>query len=492
MALYDRDTILAAHPIEDVVAAAGVELHPKGSYLTGCCPIHGESNPSMSVRPATGRFTCFACGARGDAIQFVMDLHGLGFRDACDYLTNGHTPTIADGTSARPVPAPPVRDLGPTPAHIIARMNAAAWAFYTDPARRTPALDYLATRGINVTALEAATRQPVVGHTGGNHWALTRHLKRLGYTDTQLVDSGWSSLSKNGVPYDRFKDRLILPITGSDGCVLGVYGRATGEVEKKYRHLNTKETKLYSKTSTVYRPSHHQLDGRATVVVCEGQLDALAIAARAAQRGANHMFAPVAVGTASTSPRQVAVVSDLHPKPVCIALDNDERGVHGALTVGAAFMHAGREVICSSLPDGDDPASWLAQHADGLRAFDRNGCLTAPPGAHTPSPLGQLVTRAALNDYLALAATSPPSAELKLAAGTARDLIEQFARTQPTAAAQARYINAAASEIAAYQLSSHEAATKWLTANVDPSGRQQKGGCPLAEPAHAVPQALCR
>jgi DNA primase len=490
MALYDRDNILAAHPIQDVIATAGVELHPKGSYLTGCCPIHGESNPSMSVRPATGRYTCFSCGARGDAIQFVMDLHGIGFRDACDYLTNGHPPTITDGRTARPVPAPPVRDLGQTPEHVIARINAAAWAFYTDPARRTPALEYLATRGIEVTALEAATGHGVVGHTGPNHWALTRHLKRLGYTDTELVDSGWSALSKNGVPYDRFRDRLILPITDSQGRVLGVYGRATGNVEKKYRHLNTKETKLYSKTSTIYRASNHQLDALATVVVCEGQLDALAIAARAAQRGVSHLFAPVAVGTASISGKQVALIAGLHPKPICIALDNDERGVHGALTVAAAFMHVGREVICSSLPGGDDPASWLAEHADGLRAFDRNGCLTSPSGDNTPSPLGQLVTRAALNDYLALAATSPPSAELVLAARTARDIIEQFARTQPTAAAQTRYIHAAAGEIAVYQLSSHEAATKWLTANVDLSGRQQEGGCPLDEPVRALAGAV--
>jgi DNA primase len=486
MALYDRDAILAAHPIEDVVAGAGVELHPNGSYLTGCCPIHGESNPSMSVRPATGRFTCFACGARGDAIQFVMDLRGVGFRDACAYLTNGHTPTIAADETAPPALVTPVRDLGQTPGDVIARMNAAAWAFYTDLARRTPALDYLDTRGINVTALEAATGHAVVGHTGPNHWALTRHLKQLGYTDTQLLDGGWSGLSRNGVPYDRFKNRLILPMTDSDGRVLGVYGRATGDVEKKYRHLNTKETKLYSKSSTIYRPSHHKLDDAATVVVCEGQLDALAIAARAAHVGAGHMFAPVALGTASISTRQVAILTVLHPRPACIALDNDERGVQGALTVAAALLRTGREVLAASLPDGDDPASWLAKHAGGLQAFDRNHCLTAPPGDNNPSPLGQFVARAALNDYLAVVATSPPAAELKHAKVTARDLIEQFARTQPTNAAQARYIHAAANELAAKQLSSHQAATKWLRANLGSPGQQAEGICPLVERLHLL------
>jgi len=479
MALYDRDTILAAHPIQDVVAAAGVKLQSKGSYLTGCCPIHGESHPSMSVRPAAGRYTCFACGARGDAIQFVMDLHRISFRDACDYLTNGHTPTTTDGRTARPAPTPPVRDLGQTPEQVIARVNAAAWAFYTDPARRTPALDYLATRGINVTALEAATGHAVVGHTGGNHWALTRHLKRLGYTDTQRIDSGWSALSRNGVPYDRFKDRLILPITDSQGRVLGVYGRATGDVEKEYRHLNTKETKLYSKTSTIYMPSNHDLDARATVVVCEGQLDALAIAARAAQVGASHLFAPLALGTASISSNQVAIVSDLHPKPACIALDNDPRGVQGALTVASAFMQAGREVICSSLPDGDDPASWLAKHADGLGTFDRNCCFLAEPGGYTPAPVGQLVVRAALRGYAAQAATNPSASALAETKKSGRDLIVRFGRDQPSEAARTRYIEFAARELAANKLGTRETAGRWIACLLDSSVRPRAGTCPL-------------
>jgi DNA primase len=478
MVLYDRDTILAAHPIADVVAAAGVELHPKGGYLSGCCPIHGESNPSMSVRPATGRFTCFACGAKGDAIQFVMDLRGIGFRDACDYLTNGHAPTIAANNTKRP--APRVRDLGQTPDHVIAQMNAAAWAFYTNPSRRTPALDYLATRGINVSALEAATGQPAVGHTGSDHWGLTRHLKHHGYTDTQLVDSGWSALSKNGAPYDRFRDRLILPITDSGGRILGAYGRATGDMDKKHRHLNTKETKLYSKTSTIYRPSHHELDVRATVVVCEGQLDALAIAARSAERGSDPMFAPVALGTASISSHQVRTVADLHPKPVCVALDNDERGVQGALTVAAAFMQAGREVIVAALPAGDDPASWLAQPANDLQAFDRNGFSASQPGTNAPSPIGRLVVRTALNGYRARLATHASGAELAEAKVAARDLIARYGHNQPHGAARVRYVESAAREIEANKLGTRGSAAHWLIRVIEGSGPvRDDGTCPL-------------
>jgi DNA primase catalytic core len=492
MALYDRDTILASHRIEDVILAAGVELHPKGGYLIGCCPIHGESNPSMSVRPATGRYTCFSCGARGDAIQFVMDLRGVGFRQACDYLTNGHTPTIGDGQTLRAAPiAPLARDLGQTPVEVIARINAEAWAFYSDPARRSLALDYLATRGINIHALEETTGRAVVGHTGSDHWGLTRHLKRLGYTDPELIDSGWAGLSKNGVPYDRFKERLILPITDPTGLIRGIYGRATGpDVEKQYRHLNTKETRLFSKTNTIYRPSHHTPDDDATVVVCEGQLDALAIAARAAERGASHMFASVAIGTASISSRQTAIVSSLHPRPICIALDNDERGIKGALTVATAFLRAGREVIAASLPEGDDPASWLAKHPAGLEAFDRNDCLQARPGGNTPAPVGQLVVRAALRRYMEQVAAGPASAELARAKEAARDLIAQFGRDQPSRAARARYVEFASVELATNKLGTREAAARWLNRVLDPSVSPRDGVCPLDTPRAATSAAI--
>jgi hypothetical protein len=261
-------------------------------------------------------------------------------------------------------------------------------------------------------------------------------------------------------------------------------------VDKKYRHLNTKETKLYTKTSSIYRPSHHELDTRATVVVCEGQLDALAIAARAAERGASHMFASVAVGTASISSRQTAIVSRLHPRPSCIALDNDERGIKGALKVATAFLRAGREVIAASLPEGDDPASWLAKHPDGLEAFDRNGCLLAEPGGNAPAPIGRFVVRAALRGYMEHVASGPASADLTRAREFARDLIARFGRDQPSRDARERYVEFAAVELATNKLGTREAAARWLNRVLDLCGSPADGVCPLDTPRAALSAAI--
>jgi hypothetical protein len=227
--------------------------------------------------------------------------------------------------------------------------------------------------------------------------------------------------------------------------------------------------------------------------VCEGQLDAIAIAAIAAQHRVPHMFAPLGLGTASISTCQVALASALHPKPMCIALDNDDRGVQGAVSVAAALIQAGREVISASLPEGEDPASWLATHPNGLQAFDRNVCLSSTGVGNPPSPVGQLVTRAALNHYMMVAATAaPPDAELRSAKENARDLILQFGANQPTAAARRRYIDSAACEIVASQLGSQQAATNWLQANLDARRQQPPGRCPLDErvPPRPAPERV--
>jgi DNA primase len=78
----DVAALRAAHPIEQVIAAAGVELHPRGHSYIGCCPFHDDTTPSLSVGGVPERFKCFGCGAAGEVIEFVTRLHHLSFVDA--------------------------------------------------------------------------------------------------------------------------------------------------------------------------------------------------------------------------------------------------------------------------------------------------------------------------------------------------------------------------------------------------------------------------
>jgi len=93
----DVAAVRAHFPIEQVVRSAGVELRPTGRGLTGCCPFHDDSTPSLSVAAIPDRFTCFGCGAHGDVIDFIQRLHGLSFVEAVRSLTTGSPiPPVAD------------------------------------------------------------------------------------------------------------------------------------------------------------------------------------------------------------------------------------------------------------------------------------------------------------------------------------------------------------------------------------------------------------
>ena len=94
----DFARVRAEHPIAEVIAAAGVDLHPRGHGWVGCCPFHDDSSPSMTVDAIPDRFHCFGCGATGDVVDFVGRMHGLGARDAVAFLDKGRVPTVVPAT----------------------------------------------------------------------------------------------------------------------------------------------------------------------------------------------------------------------------------------------------------------------------------------------------------------------------------------------------------------------------------------------------------
>jgi len=167
MPRVDVPAIRAAHPIETVVAASGVELRPSGRGFMACCPFHvDDRNPSMSVGGVEGRYHCFACGAGGDVIDYVARFNGIGFSDAAGRLTTG-----APFTHRVPTPVPIRRapNDGPllerTPAKRLYEVNELAWKYFTERPNMVVAEQcMLAERRIDVRAIRSVTEGgPVVG-----------------------------------------------------------------------------------------------------------------------------------------------------------------------------------------------------------------------------------------------------------------------------------------------------------------------------------------
>ena len=289
----DVQAIRDAHPIEDVIASSGVKLHASGHRYMGCCPFHDDSTPSMSVLGAPGRFKCFGCGAGGDVIDYVSRRYDLSFVDSIQALEDGFIGTTPDGRllSARTKGEHKLPRISADRAHDV---NTMAWEHFATPVAAEFAHSYLVRRrGIDLGALRALTGgAPVVGYAGSGWTTLVTRLRERGVSDDELLATDLAQVNRTGRLVDTYRGRIIVPVTDSASRIDGFIGRdVTGEsLAPKYR--NSARTATFNKSMILYRPTHHVLAADANVVIVEGVLDALAIAAAAARARAVDRFAP--------------------------------------------------------------------------------------------------------------------------------------------------------------------------------------------------------
>jgi len=370
----DVEDVRRRHPIEEVVAASGVELHRAGRGWMGCCPFHDDTTASLSVAGVPDRFHCFGCGASGDVIDFIGHLHGVGFGEAVAVLDNTpagrmplsslpRVPTVAHGPGSRVI-----ADVDPGRGYEI---NAFAWKWFSQPVAHTFAVSYLRhRRSIDLRSAELELGQALVGHTGHGWTALVDHLHTRGVTSDELVAMDLAQPSRQGRLIDTLRDRLIIPITQPDGRISGFVGRDTSGHPRAPKYRNPTRTATFDKSECLYRPTHRSVPDAAVVLV-EGALDALAITAAASVPRLIEQLAPCATLGTTATPAQAQLALGLSCEPVVIAFDGDHAGADGTLRwVDALCRQAGRLALVSRLPHGLDPADWLARHGpDGLVAF---------------------------------------------------------------------------------------------------------------------------
>src|SRR5664279_722893 len=215
---------------------------------------------------------------------------------------------------------------------------------------------------------------------------MARHLQSHGVTTTELLELDLAQRTRTGDLIDTYRGRLIVPVLADSGDIDGFIGRDTTGDPRAPKYRNPTKTPTFDKSAALYRPTHHGLDAGANVVVVEGVLDALAIAAAAAQAGELAMFAPATTSGVTVSGVQARAVLALHPKPPIIALDGDQAGREGTdRWLTALCVEHGRTTLVTRLPDGTDPAEWLQhQGVRGLQAFDRRSY--GEPATEAPKP----------------------------------------------------------------------------------------------------------
>jgi DNA primase len=362
----DITRIRRAHPITDVLYRAGLDTGRSAAggdlMISGPMPGHEDSTPSCMIHPDTGRFYCFGCGMHGDVFTLVRELTGItSLTRAADVLDSGRAIAWTSGAALRsPVSVPTVRQLEQpvldrTSAERVVQVNQEAWRFLTSSRLADQGRAYLARRGIDIWRLEGGVGAPLVGYTPASRTGLTDHLCRNGFTAEEVLDAGWALRGSDGLR-DRFHRRALLPVRDQHGRIAGVIGRdVTDQAKQKY--LNTARTVVYSKGDLLYQPLPVRLPD-AVAIVCEGPLDALAIAAAAAPgRGAR--LTPMAPSGTALTPKQAQQIVAASNRDPVICADADEAGIAAAARWAERLRAEGARPRTVTLPQGHDPASWL-------------------------------------------------------------------------------------------------------------------------------------
>ena len=338
--------------------ARSIKLQKAGNEYKAPCPFHHEKTPSFYVNDDKGFYHCFGCSAHGDAIRWLTDQRGLPFIDAVKELAD------AAGLEM-PAPDPVARERAERAASLTDVTQAAADWYRTQLASPAGAAAraYLDGRGI-----DAKTQAEFgIGYAPGGRKALAEALKH--FPGDMLVDAGMLIRPEEGDPYDRFRDRLMIPIADRRGRVIAFGGRALSDAEPKY--LNSPETPLFDKGATLFSLHRAAPAARRSgrLIVVEGYLDVVALH----RAGIDEAVAPL--GTALTE-RQMERAWSLVDVPL-LCLDGDKAGVKAALRAAERAMplvRPGKSLAFATLPQGQDPDDLV--RAGGAHAFE--AAIAAP------------------------------------------------------------------------------------------------------------------
>ncbi len=299
------DDLIARNDIVDVVGSY-VALQQKGSNLFGLCPFHNEKTPSFSVSPSKQIYHCFGCKKGGGVINFIMEIENLSYMDAVRFLAKRVNLEVPDDRQDD--------DTARRRQRILAlNRDAARWYYDVLQSPEGAAVQaYLDKRQIR----RGVAVRFGMGASTPNWDDLTRAMTAKGYTKTELITAGLAVAGKKGSVYDKFRNRLMLPVIDQRGDVVGFGSRVIDNSEPKY--MNTTDTPVYSKRHVLYGLNLAKKTKRPEIILCEGNLDVVTLH----QAGFDNAVA--SMGTALTQ-EQIRLLSR-YTKNLVLCYDNDNAG----------------------------------------------------------------------------------------------------------------------------------------------------------------------
>ncbi|MDN7245788.1 DNA primase [Planococcus shenhongbingii] len=341
----------------DIVDIVGeyVQLTKRGRNWFGLCPFHGESTPSFSVTSDKQIFHCFGCGAGGNVITFLMDIENITFQDALARLGSRTGIEVEVNTNASSEAS---SGLSKSDQQLIKMHEFAADMYHhilLNTEEGQAALDYLENRGF--------TREMIEKFRIG--WALPEWnymataLQRKGYSEEELAASGLVIQREQGNGYfDRFRGRIIFPITNENGKVIAFSGRILENTKQEAKYMNSPESPIFQKSQVLYNvhQARNAIRKNRKIVLFEGFMDVIA----AGKAGVDNALATM--GTSLTSQHIRAMKR--FAQDVVICFDGDDAGWEAAKRAAIALNEENFKVEVAVLPGKMDPDDYVREHGN--------------------------------------------------------------------------------------------------------------------------------
>ena len=350
MALYTSDSKDRVREAVDFVelVSARTDLRRAGpARHEGLCPFHDERTPSFGIDPVQKVYYCFGCQASGDVFTFVQETEGVDFKTALELLAERYgielqreeeDPQDAERRRRR------TRLL-----ELLSRTTDYYERYLWESSEAQHAREYLSERGLG----EEILREFRVGYAPSAWDHVMNASRRAGYSNREMYDGGLVQRSQqNGQLYDRFRARIMFPLTDIRGRVLG-FGARASRSEQKPKYLNTSDNELYHKGLHLYGADLARAAAAKAgqVILCEGYTDTIALH-QAGMRDAVGLM-----GTALTA-EQVGELARM-AQTVLLALDADSAGQEAMLRASSLAAKRRLELRVVALPAGSDPAELI-------------------------------------------------------------------------------------------------------------------------------------
>ena len=344
MVRYSDEIIEEVRQTNDIVDVISqyMQLKRSGRNYFGLCPFHNEKSPSFSVSPDKQIFHCFGCGVGGNVITFIMKIEGINFIEAVKMLAdraNIQLPVLQSSSDS-------LKEELKSKVYKVNEFTAQFYHKNLYMQNAKIAQDYVKKRKLSNDTLKAFQ----IGFSG-KFDELYNALKKQGFEDKEILESGLVNKNDKGIFIDRYRNRLMFPICDSRGRVIAFGGRVLDDSKPKY--INSPENVVYSKGRNLFGLNVAKKYDLKKILIVEGYMDVISLH----QRGIKNVVAPL--GTALT--QQQGFLLRKNAEQIILSFDADEAGLNAKIRAIDILQNMGCDLRVLQIEGAKDPDEYIVK-----------------------------------------------------------------------------------------------------------------------------------